>query len=105
MAEEKKIIDGQHIMFRGKPLIRDGNTFCYGTMADKYILFMMALSSKKVADSEGNEVEVPDKMIVQILSTDTTKSPMERVVKQFDRTGLYDALDIGLIWLERLNGK
>ena len=103
MADEQKIIDGQHIMFRGKPLIRDGNTFCYGSMADKDILFLMVLSNKTVTDKDGKEVEIPDKIILQILSTDTKLPPHERVVKQFDRTGLYDAMDIGLIWLDRLN--
>ena len=104
MAEEK-YVEGQNLMFQGKPLLREGNTFCYGSMSDKYILFMMVLSNKTIKDESGKDVEVPDKIILQILSTDTTLPPHERVVKQFDRNGLYDAMEIGLIWLERLNGK
>ena len=102
MADEK-FVEGQNLMFRGKPLLREGNTFCYGSMSDKYVLFMMVLSNKTVKDEKGNDVEVPDKIILQVLSTDTTKPPHERVVKQFDRNGLFDAMDIGLIWLDRLN--
>lgn len=105
MAEEVKYLEGEHLIFRGKPLIREGNTFCYGSMADKYVLFMMVLSNKKIKTGDGKEREVPDKIILQILSTDTKLPPHERVVKQFDRNGLYDAMDIGLIWLDRLNGK
>ena len=42
-------------------------------------------------------------MLVQILSTDPSKSPAEKVAKQFDKDGFYDALDIGLVWLGKLN--
>lgn len=104
MAEEK-YVEGETLMFGGKPLLREGNTFCYGSMSDKYILFMMVLSNKTVKDDKGKDVEIPDKIIVQVLSTDTSLQPHERVVKQFDRNGLYDAMEIGLIWLDRLNGK
>ncbi len=100
---EAKIVEGQNLVFRGKPLLREGNTFCYGSMSDKYVLFMMVLSNKTVKDEKGNDIEVPDKIILQVLSTDTSKPPHERVVKQFDRNGLFDAMDIGLIWLDRLN--
>ena len=102
---EAKYVEGQNLVFRGKPLLREGNTFCYGSMSDKYILFMMVLSNKKVKDENGKETEIPDKIILQVLSTDTSLPPHERVVKQFDRNGLFDAMDIGLIWLDRLNGK
>lgn len=99
-----KYVEGQNLIYRGKPLLRDGNAFCYGSMSDKYVLFLMVLSTKKVKD-QGQEVEIPDKVIVQVLSTDTTLPPHERLVKQIDRNGLYEAMDIGLIWLDRLNGK
>ena len=100
-----KYVDGKNLFFRGKPLLREGNTLCYGSMSDKYVLFMMVLSNKTIKDEKGNSTEVPDKIILQVLSTDTTKPPHERVVKQFERNGLFDAMDIGLIWLDRLNGK
>ncbi len=102
---EEKYVEGQNLVFRGKPLLREGNTFCYGSMSDKYVLFMMVLSNKKVKDESGKETEVPDKIILQVLSTDTSLPPHERVVKQFDKNGLFDAMDMGLIWLDRLNGK
>ena len=40
-----------------------------------------------------------------IISTDPKKSPSEKLEKQFEKNGLYDAIDIGLIWLEKLNRK
>ncbi len=102
---EAKYVEGQNLVFRGKPLLREGNTFCYGSMSDKYVLFLMVLSNKTVKGEDGKEVEIPDKIIVQVLNTDTKLPPHERVVKQFDRQGLFDAMDIGLVWLDRLNGK
>ena len=39
------------------------------------------------------------------LDTDTSKPPHERVVKQFNKNGLYDAMDVGLIWLDKLNSE
>ena len=102
---EAKYVEGQNLVFRGKPLLREGNTFCYGSMSDKYVLFMMVLSNKTVKDENGKDIEVPDKILLQVLSTDTSLPPHERVVKQFDKNGLFDAMDMGLIWLDRLNGK
>ncbi len=102
---EEKYIEGQNLVFRGKPLVREGNTFCYGSMSDKYVLFMMVLSNKTVKSEDGRDIEIPNKIILQVLNTDTSLPPHERVVKQFDREGLFDAMDIGLIWLDRLNGK
>lgn len=106
MAEIKEAIKaieaGNYIMFRDKPFIREKNAICYGRMDDKYILFMLILSEK---DGEvlGEMKKIPDNVLVQILSTDTSKPSHKRVVKQTQKNGLYDALDIGLIWLEQMN--
>ena len=90
-----------YIMFRGKPLVRENNMIVYGDMSDKYILFLLILTNK-VVDKNKN-VEIPDKILIQILSTDTSKPAHERMEKQFEKNGLFEAMDIGLIWLEKLN--
>lgn len=96
--------ENKYIMYRGKPLVRDKNAICYGSMTDKYILFMIILSTVSVEGNiAGKKYDAPDKILVQILSTDTKKPLHERMVKQFEKNGLYDAMDIGLIWLEKLN--
>ena len=94
----------KYLVYRGKPLVREKNAICYGSMSDKHILFMLILSSKKAPSFEGKDIEIPDAILVQILSTDLTKPAHERVIKQFNKNGLYDAMDIGLIWLDKLNG-
>lgn len=95
----------KYLIFRGKPLIREKNAICYGSMSDKYILFMLILSTKKPESIENSDREIPDAVLVQILDTDTSKPPHERVVKQFNKNGLYDAMDVGLIWLDKLNSE
>ena len=89
---EKKPVEGKFIMYKGKPLVREKNVICYGNMTDKYYLFMMVLTTKKV----GNE-EIPDNILVQVLTT----GPNPKIIKQGNKSGFHDAFDIGTIWLER----
>ena len=46
--ENKIPFEGKYITFRGKPLVRENNIICYGNMEDKYYLFLMILTNKKV---------------------------------------------------------
>lgn len=97
-------VSGEFLMYRGKPLVREKNTICYGDMEDEHILFMMILSNKKV--TLGNKtVEVPDRIIVQIIKSDPKIIGLDRMVKQFEKRGLWEAMNIGLIWLDRLNSE
>ena len=100
---DKPLVEGKYLMYNDKPFVREGNTICYGDMTDDYVLFMLVLTNKTVETAAGEKVEIPDKILVQILSTDASKNPVERIAKQFEKNGLYDAMDIGLIWLEKLN--
>ncbi|MBE6632373.1 MAG: hypothetical protein E7623_06710 [Ruminococcaceae bacterium] len=99
MATETK----NYIMYKGKPFVREKNAICYGDMSNKYYLFMLILTNKTIKSTDGKDVEIPDRILVQIVSTDQSKSPTERIAKQFDKNGLYDAMDIGLFWLDKLN--
>ncbi len=92
-------VDGQYLMYKGRPLVRGENTICYGFMEDPYILQMTIMTTKQVGDKE-----VPDKVLIQIVKTDDTLSARERIVKQDMKSGLYDAFDLGIIWLERFLG-
>ncbi len=79
----------KYLMFRGKPLVREGNQIYYGSMDDKYVLFLGIMSTKKVFDKE-----LPDQILVQIQSTEDKK-----VVKFGMKNGLHEAFEYGLIWL------
>ncbi|MBP5231495.1 MAG: hypothetical protein ILO68_07165 [Clostridia bacterium] len=89
---EKEVV----LMYRGKPLIRQGQFLFYGNPDDEYILFLNITETKKVGD-----MDVATKVLVQVQSTDDEKPLAERVWKQTEKKSLFDAFDIGVIWLGR----
>ena len=48
-----------------------------------------------------NDMEVADRVLIQLLNTDPDCRPRDRIVKKSEKKGLYNAMDIGTIWLER----
>ncbi len=82
--------------YKGKPLVRKGDTIYYGSMGDDFVV-MLSIQSHT---SEG-ELDLADNITVQLMHTDTTINPMDIVVKKAEKKGLYQALDIASIWLER----
>lgn len=91
MAENKKLL-----MYKGKPLVRKDNTLYYGYMDEPCIIMMQITSTKDV-----NGAELSDKILVQLVSTNEDLRPRDRILKKAERRGLYSAIDIGSIWLER----
>ena len=92
----KSTVDGDFILYRNRPLVREDNIICYGSISDPYMIQMIIMSEKEFKGQK-----VPDQIYVQLLSTDTSKPMSARVVKDIMRTGLSDALDMGIAWLER----
>ena len=88
------------LTYRDKPLVRNGNTIYYGNMSDPYVVMLTIMSKKQYKDTE-----IPDKVIVQLLSTDPDCKPRERIIKKAEKKSLYTAIDIGSIWLQRALGK
>ncbi len=96
MAEENAVL-----MYKGHPLMRKDNIVYYGSMADSHIVMLQILESKKVGDQD-----VASKVSIQLQLTDPAARSRDRVVKKSEKDGLYTALDLGHIWLERaLAGK
>ena len=49
MAQETKpLVEGKYLEYLDKPLVREGNTICYGDMNDKCILILEIMSTKNV---------------------------------------------------------
>lgn len=84
------------LTYKGKPLVRKGNEIYYGNMNDKFVIRFEILSSKSVG-----ETEFADKVSVQLLDSNVELPMKKRISKESERDSLYDALDIGFIWLER----
>ena len=89
-------IQGKFIEYKGKPLVREGNEIWYGFMSDKYYLNMVIMSEKKAARLD---VTIPEMILVQILPTDGSGV----IEKQKPVTGLFEAFDLGIAWLDRAN--
>lgn len=86
----------EFLNYKGKPLVRNGNTLYYGSMEDKFVVQLTV----KTAEKDG-DITSAKNILVQLLSTDTSLSPASRVIKKSEKDGLYNAMDIGAIWLER----
>lgn len=84
------------LSYKGHPLMRKDNMVYYGSMADKYIVMMQVLNTKKE-----NGVELASRVSVQLQLTDPTIKSRDRVVKKTEKDGFYTALDVGCVWLER----
>jgi hypothetical protein len=86
----------EFLTYKGRPLVRNGNTLYYGNMFDPYVIMLTIKSTKKDGD-----MEMADKVTIQLISTDPDISPAKAIIKTSEKTGLYNAMDIGSIWLER----
>lgn len=84
------------LTYKGKPMVRCGDTIYYGNTEDKYIVMLKVNSTKDVGG-----IKVADKVTVQLMLSDQDLKTKDRIVKKSDKTGLYSAMDIGAIWLER----
>ncbi|WP_322179910.1 hypothetical protein [Neglectibacter caecimuris] len=82
--------------YKGKPLVRSGDTIYYGSMKDKYVIKIDVKTKKKVGD-----LEVADKVTVQLMYTDPEIRTRKQIVKTSEKNGLYLALDIAEAWLTR----
>lgn len=98
---ESNTVNAEGLIYKGHPLRRVDNLIYYGTMAEKYIVMMQVLDSKKVQD-----MDVATKVSIQLQFTDPTLKSRDRVVKKSEKDNLYAAMDIAAIWLDRaLSGK
>ena len=84
------------LKYKGHPLRRKDNLIYFGSMADKYIIMLQILETKKVKD-----LDVASKVSVQLQLTDPDIKSRDRVVKKTEKDSLYSAMDVASIWLER----
>ncbi len=96
-SEEVKI----PLSYKGRPLRRKDNLIYYGSMAEKYIIMLQVLATKKV-----NDLDVATRVNVQLQLTDPDLKSRDRVVKKSEKDSLYAAIDVASVWLDRaLSGK
>ncbi len=81
----------EYTTYCGKPLVKNGNIICYGNPSKKAVLILTVLTTK---DFHGKEI--PDMIFVQVQDTKNGE-----ILKQSEKFGLYEALDLGKVWLEK----
>ena len=92
MAQETRpLVEGKYLEYLDKPLVREGDTICYGDMNEKCILILEIMSYKEV---EGKQV--PKNILIQVIDS---KDP-SKIIKQGSKEGLHDAFTMGLVWLD-----
>ena len=93
MAEQKV---EKFLEYKGKPLVRFNNTIYYGDINDPYVV-MLTIKS----DTELKDIKLADAVNIQLISTDESMNPKDRMIKKSEKKGLFNALDLGATWLER----
>ena len=85
----KELVSGKYLEYKGLPLVREGDTICYGDMEGKCILILEIMSYKKDGDKE-----LPDKILIQVLDP----KDQSKIFRQGNKQGLYEAFSLGLVW-------
>ena len=85
-----------NLIYKGHPLMRKDNMIYFGSFADKYIIMMQILDTKKVKD-----LDVATKVSVQLQLTDPSVKSRDRIVKKTEKESLYSAIDVASVWLDR----
>ena len=82
--------------YKGHPLQRKDNIIYYGSFADKYIVMLQILDTKKVGD-----LDVATKVSIQLQLIDSNIKSRDRIAKKTEKDSLYNAIDVASVWLER----
>lgn len=86
----------EFLKYKDLPLVRCKDQLYYGNMSDKFVIRMTILDSENVAD-----IKSATKVSIELYSTDSSKDEKSRIVKTSEKGGLYEAMDIGSIWLKK----
>ena len=92
MADKQEAL----LTYKGRPLVRCGNTLYYGSMKEPYVVMMQILGTK-----EENGRKMAQDVMVQLMRTGRDVKPQDMVVKKSIKQGLYAAMDIAEVWLTR----
>ena len=91
MSEKNEVL-----MYKGHPLMRKDNLIYYGSMADEFIIMLQVLETK-----DYNGMKLATRVKVELQKTDPQVKSRDRIVRKSEKDGLYTALDVGSVWLDR----
>lgn len=84
------------LTYKNRPLVRCGNTLYYGDPSENFIVMIQILTTKEL-----DGITIADKLSVQLINNDPEARPHDRIAQKTEKKGLFNAMDIGSIWLER----
>ena len=87
---ESKAKKAEGLIYKGHPLRRVDNLIYYGTMAEKYIIMMQILNTRKEQD-----MDVATKVSIQLQLTEPDLKSRDRVIKKSEKDSLYAAIPSG----------
>lgn len=83
----------EFLTYKGKPLVRSKNEIYYGDMSESHVVKFEILST--------DENDEPNKINVKLMKSNTELADKDRIVKESTKTSMFEALDVGFVWLER----
>lgn len=89
------VTERETLIYRGKPLIRDGNVLYFGDFNDNFIARFTILESENK-----NDLDMAKKITIELLEKHGADISTARLTKKAERTSMWAALDIGIYWLE-----
>ena len=91
----KALTERDILIYREKPLLRDGNILYYGDFKENFIVRFTILESEKV-----NDLDMATKVVIELLEKSGDDIKTAKLTKKAERTSMWSALDIGIYWLE-----
>lgn len=91
----KALTERDILIYREKPLLRDGNILYYGDFKENFIVRFTILESEKV-----NDLDMAKKVVIELLEKSGDDIKTAKLTKKAERTSMWSALDIGIYWLE-----
>lgn len=91
----KALTERDVLVYREKPLLRDGNTLYYGDFSENFIVRFTILETETV-----NDLDMAKKVIIELLEKNGDDIKSAKLTKKAERTSMWAALDIGIYWLE-----
>ena len=91
----KALTERDILIYREKPLLRDGNILYFGDFKENFIVRFTILESEKV-----NDLDMAKKVVIELLEKSGDDIKTAKLTKKAERTSMWSALDIGIYWLE-----
>lgn len=88
------------LTFRHRPIVRQGNIIFFGDLNEKYYVMLTVMDTRPLQD-----LQLSGKVEAQLLLTDKNIPAKQALVKKAVRDGLYQAMDLASIWLDRANAE